>query len=166
MRIAAHNPPMQNFGKLRGDLVDGLYRIAYRYGYRAMRLWWRVSPPRHIGVGVLILHQGRVLAVRHSYRQGLGIPGGRIDAGEAPEQAAIREIREELGLDLSDARFDYLQFARSTHYFRTVLDAEPIIRIDNREIIEAVFLTPDQARQTSRYFRLLLDTPPDMAEDR
>ena len=29
------------------------------------------------------------------------MPGGRIDAGETPEQAALRELHEEVGLDLS-----------------------------------------------------------------
>lgn len=28
------------------------------------------------------------------------LPGGRIDAGESPEQAALRELHEEVGLDL------------------------------------------------------------------
>lgn len=148
---------MANFGKLRRDLTDRLYRVLYRCGYRAMRLWWRVSPPGHTGVAVLIFHQGRVLAVRHSYRQGLGIPGGRMDPGEVPEQAAIREIREELGLDLSNAGLVYLQHVRNTHYYRAVLDREPVIRIDNREIIEAIFLTPAQAGHANRDFRLLLD---------
>jgi ADP-ribose pyrophosphatase len=48
-----------------------------------------------------ILEDGRVLMIR-SYRQGpgetvLGFPGGGIDAGEMPEAAAQRELREETG---------------------------------------------------------------------
>lgn len=48
-----------------------------------------------------VLEDGRVLMIR-SYRQGpgefvLGFPGGGIDAGETPQAAAQRELREETG---------------------------------------------------------------------
>ena len=48
-----------------------------------------------------ILEDGRVLAIR-SYRHGageivLGFPGGGIDAGETPAEAARRELLEETG---------------------------------------------------------------------
>ncbi len=38
---------------------------------------------------------------RHSGQWAL--PGGRLDAGETPEQAALRELHEEVGLDLDEA---------------------------------------------------------------
>lgn len=47
-------------------------------------------------VGVAILSGGRVLAARRP-DGGWEFPGGKVEAGESPEQAAVREISEELG---------------------------------------------------------------------
>ena len=47
-----------------------------------------------------------LLAVHHSYlprnRGRWGLPGGRIEIGESAEQAARREVNEELGIELGD----------------------------------------------------------------
>jgi 8-oxo-dGTP pyrophosphatase MutT (NUDIX family) len=32
----------------------------------------------------------------------LALPGGRVDAGESSEQAALRELAEEIGIELND----------------------------------------------------------------
>jgi len=47
-------------------------------------------------VGVAIVSRGRVLAARRS-DGGWEFPGGKVEDGESPEQAAVREIGEELG---------------------------------------------------------------------
>ena len=52
-------------------------------------------------VGVAIVHDGRVLAARRSYPADVAgrweFPGGKVDDGETPDEAAVREVAEELG---------------------------------------------------------------------
>jgi 8-oxo-dGTP diphosphatase len=43
---------------------------------------------------------GRLLVVRHSYRRRWGFPGGLVKRHEAIEDAARREAREEVGVDI------------------------------------------------------------------
>jgi 8-oxo-dGTP diphosphatase len=59
---------------------------------------FRVATPR-VAAGVLFRDEaGRVLLVKPTYKDGWDIPGGYVEPGESPKQAAAREIEEELGL--------------------------------------------------------------------
>ena len=37
--------------------------------------------------------------IKNSYRSSITLPGGSIDGAERPVQAALRELREEVGID-------------------------------------------------------------------
>ena len=56
----------------------------------------------HRGAAAIIFDdEGRVLFVRWSHAPGFyGLPGGRIEPGEEPHDAAVREVREETGLSV------------------------------------------------------------------
>jgi 8-oxo-dGTP diphosphatase len=59
-----------------------------------------VKPPVSTAI---IVQDGRVLMARRREREGKllwSFPGGAIEAGETPEQAAVREVSEEVGLEV------------------------------------------------------------------
>ena len=56
-----------------------------------------------LGVGAVIMQDGKLVLVRRGFEPALGkwsIPGGAVELGEAARDAAIREAKEECGLDI------------------------------------------------------------------
>lgn len=110
-----------------------------------------------MGVGVLILNaKDEILMVKPSYKDHRSIAGGAVDENESPNAACIREMKEEIGLDLKELKFlcvDYvpndgekgesLQFI----FFGEKLSESEIkdIKIDGKEITEYKFMKVDDA---------------------
>jgi 8-oxo-dGTP diphosphatase len=51
-------------------------------------------------VYVIAFNDGEFLMVRHA-RRAWEMPGGKVNLGESPEEAAVREFREEAGYDVA-----------------------------------------------------------------
>ena len=54
-------------------------------------------------VAAIIIRDGKVFATQRGYGQWQGwweFPGGKIEAGECPQEALVREIREELEAEI------------------------------------------------------------------
>jgi len=60
-----------------------------------------VSDRPCVGVGAVLIHEGRVLLIRRGKEPLRGrwvVPGGTVELGETLEQALVREVEEETGL--------------------------------------------------------------------
>lgn len=56
-----------------------------------------------VGVGGVVIHEGRVLLIRRGKAPLQGrwtVPGGTVELGETLEEALVREMREETGLEV------------------------------------------------------------------
>jgi 8-oxo-dGTP pyrophosphatase MutT (NUDIX family) len=61
------------------------------------------SPVESITTSIIVVHPSspQLLCVRHPSFGAWMFPGGRLEANEAPDEAALREIAEEVGLSVS-----------------------------------------------------------------
>jgi len=104
-------------------------------------------------VWVAVWCRGEILLIKNAYRNSITLPGGGIDRGELEEQAAMRELLEEVGIESApgDLRFwgQYLSHVEFKHdhinLFELELSQRPEIRLDNREVTWADIRCPEQA---------------------
>lgn len=73
-----------------------------RLAYDAYRLYWRILRPITMGVRILLVTDGQVLLVKHTYQDGWHLPGGALNRGETPCVGAAREAQEEAGAYVLD----------------------------------------------------------------
>jgi 8-oxo-dGTP diphosphatase len=120
--------------------------------------YYKNLPKKRMGVGALILNDnGEILIVKPSYKDHWSIAGGVIDENESPRTACIREVKEEIGIELKIAKFlcvDYkldktykgesLQFI----FFGGRLSDSEIenIVLDGKEIVEYKFVSFEIAK--------------------
>jgi 8-oxo-dGTP diphosphatase len=117
------------------SLAARLWRVAPRFVRRAGVL---LTQPRFtVTAGVVVTDErGRVLLLRHVLRRGSGwgVPGGFVTAGEQPDEAIRREVREETGLALEAVELAFVRTHRHVRQveiiFRGRMKADAVARLD------------------------------------
>jgi len=115
----------------------------------------QVFPEPTVG-GLIVNKQGMILLVSsHKWFDKWTIPGGHIELGETMEQAVVREVKEEVGLDvqvdrllLTQEAIYASQFWKKRHYiffdFLCRCETDKVV-LDNREIQGFSWVWPGQA---------------------
>jgi len=109
-------------------------------------------PKKRSSSGVIIFDcEKRILLVKPSYRDDWLVPGGVDELNESPLNSSLREVKEEIGIDIEIDRlvtFDY-NFAAENYlegfkftFVSKTISADQIerIKIDNNEITEYKFV--------------------------
>jgi len=89
-------------------------------------------------VAAIIIQDNKIFATQRGYgefKDGWEFPGGKIENGETPEAALVREIREELASDISVDKYlctvdhDYPKFHLTMHcYICSIIDGNLTLR--------------------------------------
>lgn len=113
------------------------YRILFPFA----KIIWQIFKLNSSGSACVIRNGENILLIRHTYGKPLwSFPGGGIKRNEAPEQTVLREVKEEVGINLESAKF--LGSFRSgnnrdtVYVFYAETDSS-YLKIDPGEILEA-----------------------------
>lgn len=134
-------------------LLDALWRLALICAYRLALLYWFLRRPTLHGVYVALWSRGRILLIWNSYKPDASLPGGGIGGGEDACAAAMRELREEAGVELAtgelrevaEYRHSIAYHTEHARFFEAELPSEPAVAIDRREVVAARFATQEEA---------------------
>ncbi len=84
----------------------------------------------------VIQNGGKIFATQRGYgefKDGWEFPGGKMESGETPKQALIREIKEELNVEIevgdlvATVEYDYPQFHLTMHCFMCTVKSGDLI---------------------------------------
>lgn len=106
-------------------------------------------------VAAIIKRGDKIFATQRGYgdfKDGWEFPGGKMEPGETPEQALVREIKEELNADIkigeliTTVDYDYPNFHLTMHCFMCELISEEITLVEHEA---ARWLTKDQLNEVN-----------------
>lgn len=99
---------------------------------------------------MILTHKGEILFIKSSYGLKYNFPGGNLNRQENPETGAIREIREELGIEVDELNFLgtiipplEFEYRKNTISIFTAELSSRSIKINNLEVSDFKWLPQD-----------------------
>lgn len=107
-----------------------------------------MSPPKHIlSAAAIVVNEKNELLLIKGPRRGWEMPGGQVEEGESLSQAAIRETKEESGIDIEIIKFCGIFQNMGNSICNTLFLARPIggELTKSEESLEAGFFPIEEA---------------------
>ena len=108
---------------------------------------------------VVVRHDGRIAVIHRPRYDDWSLPKGKLDPGETFEEAAVREVAEEIGVhgelgdELASSEYtDNKGRAKIVRYWLMEIDVVPDF-VPNDEVDEVRWVGPDEARALLSYDR-------------
>lgn len=122
--------------------------------YQCRKCNWEYFHNTATAAGAVLFCGNRILMITRGHEPGMGkldIPGGFVDPGESAEEACVREVKEEIGIELKHLQYykSYsnlypykgVQYTTCDIIFWTILDFIPE-DICNKEVLKIQLCDP------------------------
>ncbi|WP_098746263.1 NUDIX domain-containing protein [Paenibacillus sp. EZ-K15] len=107
-----------------------------------------MNPPKHIvSAAAIVINEKNELLLIKGPRRGWEMPGGQVEVGESLSRAAIRETKEESGIDIEIIKFCGIFQNVGNSICNTLFLAKPIggELIQSSESLESGFFPLEEA---------------------
>ncbi|MCC5803608.1 ADP-ribose pyrophosphatase YjhB (NUDIX family) [Bacillus sp. V-88] len=104
-------------------------------------------PPKHIvSAATIVLNENREILLIKGPRRGWEMPGGQVEEGESLKDAAIRETKEETGIDIEVLAFCGVFQNVKRSICNTLFLAKPVggVPTTSSESLEVAFFPIDE----------------------
>lgn len=126
--------------------------MSKRYTEEQNKQWLAKLPKKKVAVKVVIKSgKGNILLVKPDYKDTWQMPGGNVDANEDPKFTAIREVKEETGVEIGikDLRLIDSIFNLREDFLFLIFECEKLCDenksydVDDEEIEQYKFVPPN-----------------------
>lgn len=119
--------------------------------------YYKAIQGKRVSAGVMIFNdKNEILLVKPSYKDQWSVPGGIVEELESPREACLREINEEINIELKDFRFLCVEYTRRREkkdedlfflFYGGELDLQQIkeIKVDGDEVSDYKFAAIEEA---------------------
>lgn len=115
------------------SVADAALRVILTGAHQILRAGWFVRRPRTFGAHALALTPERkLILVKLRYSPGWRLPGGGRGRNEDPVDAALRELREEIGMTAHGKVTTAAELEQRPHYRRDLVSLVVVKEVEYR----------------------------------